>query len=314
MAVSNLLTLAEYAKGMAKEDVRRPIIEMFATYSDVMDALPFEGLKGSVYVGYRENVLPTPVFRAINEGSSSGHGTISPFQEATYVIDHDIDVDRAIIDRHGPERRNYEEKMGITAFAQLWVNNFVYGDNSVNPRVFNGIAVRAGKYSRVTHNSTVSGGAALSLAKLDTAINAVKEPTHILAPFASRPLWIAAARTSTLTGFVMQTFDEIGKLKMSYAGLPFLWGYPKDFHPAVLQFNEVGNGGGSAVTASLYVMSLGEGNLRGIQIRPLAPTDIGLLQDGRTYRTHLSWDVGLVDEHIYCLNRLDSWTNAAIVA
>lgn len=314
MAASNLITLGEYAKGLAQEDIRRPIIEMFTEYSDVMEALPFEGLKGSNYTGYREAVLPTPVFRGINEGSSSGHGTITPFQEATYIIDHDIDVDRAIIDRHGPERRNYEERMGITAFAQLWVNTFVYGDNSVNPRVFNGLAVRSSKYSRDYHNSASSGGAALSLAQLDTAINNVKGATHILAPYASRPLWIAAARTQTLTGFVMQTWDEVGKLKISYAGLPFLWGYPKDFHTPVLQFNEVASGGGSAVTASLYVLALGEGNLRGIQIRPLEPRDIGLLQDGKTYRTHLAWDVGLVDEHVYCMARLDSWTNAAIVA
>ena len=319
MAISNLITLAEYAKGLAKEDIRRPIIEMFAEYSDVMEDLPMEGLKGSNYTGYREAILPTPVFRGINEGSSAGHGTITPFQEATYIIDHDIDVDRAIIDRHGPERRNYEERMGITAFAQLWVNTFVYGDNSANPRVFNGLAVRANKYARDYQNSTSSGGGALSLAKLDNAINNVNEPTHILAPVASRPVWIAAARTSTLTGFVMQSFEEggaegVGGLKMKYAGLKFLWGYPKDFHPAVLQFNEVANGGGAAVTASLYVLALGEGNLRGIQIRPLEPRDIGLLQDGKTYRTHLAWDVGIVDEHIYCMARLDSWTNATIVA
>lgn len=51
-----------------------------------------------------------------------------------------------------------------------------------------------------------------------------------------------------------------------------------------------------------------------MQIRPIEARDIGLLQDGKTYRTHLSWDVGLVDEHKYCMARLDSWTNAAIVA
>jgi len=314
MAVSNLMTLAEYAKSLAMEDIRRPIIEMFTQYSDVMEALPFEGLKGSNYTGYREASLPQPVFRGINEQSSSGHGVITPFQEATAIIDHDIDIDRAIIDRHGPERRNYEERMGITAFARLWVDTFVKGDQSTNPRVFNGLQLRANKFSRIFHNSAAAGGGALSLAKLDIAINNVKNPTHIFAPFASRPLWIQAARTQSLTGFVMQTWDEIGKLKISYAGLPFLWGYPKDDHAPVLDFTEVGSGGGAAQTASLYVLSLGEGMLRGIQIRPLEPRDIGLLQDGKTYRTHLAWDVGVVDEFKYCLARLDSWTNAQVVA
>jgi hypothetical protein len=317
MAVSNLITLTEYAKGFAQEDIRRTVIEMFTQYSDVMQVMPFESLRGSNYTGYRESTLPLPVFRAVNEASSSGHGIITPFQESTRIIDHDIDVDRAIQDRHGPERRNYEERMGITAFARLWIDTFIKGDESTNPRVFNGLNVRARKFGRLYHNSTASGGAALSLANLDQFLNNISKAsgtTYILVPFISLPLWIQAARTTTLSGFVMQTWDEVGMPKISYAGHKLLWGYPKDDHQPVLQFNEVGNGGGSAVTASLYGLTLGEGMLRGIVVRPLTPEDVGLLQDRKTYRTHIAWDVGIVDEHKYCLGRLDSWTNAAIVA
>lgn len=317
MAISNLISLPEYAKGFAKEDIRRSVIEMFTQFSDIFEVLPFETLRGSKYAGYRQAVLPAPVFRAINEASSSGHGTISPFDESTYIIDHDIDVDRAIQDRHGPERRDYEERMGITAFARLWVDTFIKGDQATNPRVFNGLNVRARKFGRLYHNSVASGGAALSLINLDQFLNNISRKsgtTYIIVPFISLPLWIQAARSTTLTGFVMQTWDEVGKPKISYAGLRILYGYPKDDHAPVLQFNEVATGGGSAVTASLYGITVGEGMLRGIVVRNLTPEDVGLLEDRKTYRTHISWDVGLVDEHKYCLGRLDSWTNAAIVA
>lgn len=317
MAVSNLITLPEYAKGFAREDIRRTVIEMFTQYSDIFEVMPFESLRGSKYTGYREAALPQPVFRGINEGSSSGHGIVSPFDEATYIIDHDIDVDRAIQDRHGPERRNYEERMGITSFARLWVDTFVKGDQSTNPRVFNGLNVRARKYGRLYHNSVAAGGGALSLANLDQVLNQVSKKsgiTYLFVPFLSIPLWIQAARTQTLTGFVMQTWDQVGMPKMSYAGHRILFGYPKDDQVPVLQFNEVGQGGGGAVTASLYWLTLGEGMMRGIQVRPLTPEDVGLLQDRKTYRTHIAWDIGLVDEHKYCFSRLDSWTNAQIVA
>jgi hypothetical protein len=319
MAVSNLITVAEYAKSLDNADVRRPPIEMFAASTDVFDAMPFEGLKGSVFQFYRQAVLMSPAFRAINEASSSGHNFITPLQEATAVIDHNIDVDRAIVDRHGPERRTYEQQMGMTSFGQLWATTVIKGDQSINARVFNGMQVRATKYSRTVHNSAASGGAALSLTLLDQTINLVNKPTHIIAPYLSRPLWIALARNQALSGFVLQEFDisgnkGVGGLKASYAGLPFLWGYPKDDHPYMLDFNEVASGGGSAITASLYVVSFGEGRLRGLQLRPLEVHDIGLLQDGQTYRTHINWDVGMVDEHKYCMARLDSWTNAPIVA
>src|SRR5215472_12024417 len=199
MAVSNLITVTEYAKGLSNEDIRKPAIETFARSTDVFDAMPFEGLKGSVFVFYRQAVLATPQFRAINEASSSGHGTITPLQENTAIIDHNIDVDKAIVDRHGPDRRTTEESMGMTAFGQLWSTTFIKGDQSTNPRVFNGMQVRANNArfssSRLIHNSAANGGAALSLANLDKAINAVNNPTHIIAPYASRPLWIQLART-----------------------------------------------------------------------------------------------------------------------
>lgn len=317
MAVNNLITLPEYAKGFEVGDVRRTVIEMFTERSDVLELMPFEQLRGSKYTGYREAALPQLQFRGINEASSSGHGIISPFDEATYIIDHDIDIDRAIQDRHGPERRNYEQRMGIAGAARLWVDTFIKGDQSTNPRIFNGIQIRSNLYGRQFHNSASSGGAALSLANLDTMLNNLSKKSgtsYLFVPFVSLPLWIQAARTSTLTGFVMQTWDETGSPKMSYGGHRLLFGYPKDDQVPVLQFNEVASGGGSAVTASLYGLTLGEGMLRGIQVRPLTPEDVGLLQDRKTFRTHIAWDVGLVDEHKFCLTRLDSWTNAAIVA
>lgn len=315
--MSDLMTLPQYAEGFSNEDIRRTIIEMFTQYSDVFEVMPIESLKGSKYVGYREAALPSPTFRGINESSSTGHGIISPFDEATAIIDHDIDIDRAIVDRHGPERKNYETRMGITAFARLWIDTFVKGDRSTNPRVFDGLNVRANSFGRLFNNSTASGGAALSLLNLDQTINNVSKKsgtTYIFVPFISLPLWIQAARNTALTGFVMQTWDETGMPKMSYGGHRLLFGYPKDDQQPVLQFNEVGNGGGTAQTASLYVMTLGEGMLRGIEVRPLSPEDVGLLEDRKTYRTHISWDVSIVDEDKYCFNRLTSWTNAPLVA
>lgn len=317
ISAMGMMTLVEYAKGIDKADIKRPFIEMFAASSDVYGALPFEGMSGPIYEGTRTAVLPTTGFRGINEGSTSGTGKVSPFQEASYIMDHDIDIDAAIVRRQGANRRSHEEQMATASLGRTWVDTFVGGDNTTDPREFNGLAKRSEYFSRKIANSASSGGAALSLAKLDTAINAVNKnggKTYILAPFNSIPLWIAAARNTSLTGFVMQTWSEIGQPKMSYGGIQFLWGYEKDDHTPVLDFNEVASGGGSAVTASLYVVNFGEGKLRGLQMAPLDVQDKGLLENGITWRTHLSWDVGLVDEHKYCFSRLTSWTNAAIVA
>jgi len=307
-------TLVEYAKGLPTTDPARPLIEMFATSSDVMGAIPFDGLTGPVYEGFRQASLPTVGFRGINETSTTGVGTIAPFQEASYIIDHDLDVDRAIVDRYGETRRAREETMAMAAAGRLWIDTFTKGDNTSNPRVFDGIQRRSRLYNRAISNNAASGGGALSLLKLDQAIANTNQPTHIIADFATMPLWIQAARTQSLTGFVVQSWDDIGKPKLSYAGLPILWGYQKDDHAAMLPFSEVGSGGGAAQCTSFYVVSFRDGGLKGIQLKPMSFNDKGLLENGITYRTHMSWDVGLVDEHKYCLTRLSSITNAAFVA
>ena len=242
--------------------------------------MPFEGLRGSKYVGYREAALAQPQFRAVNEASSTGHGIIQPFDEATAIIDHDIDIDRAIVDRHGPERRNYETRMGVTAFARLWVDTFVKGDRSTNGRVFDGLNVRATLFGRLYNNSTASGGAPLSLFNLDQVINNVSTQsgtTYIFMSFHFHPALDSGGPHDLVDRL---RHADMGRNRHAEdelcAAIASCFGYPKSDQVPVLQFNEVAKGGGSAVTASLYVMTLGEGMLRGIQVRPLQPEDVGI--------------------------------------
>lgn len=317
----DLMTLPEYAKSMAPS-VSRALVECFADSSDIMRVLPFDGMNGAVYEYHREASLPTNMaFRGINEPGTSGNGTLEPFQESAFILDHDLDVDNAIVRRGGEGTRARYERLGMAKAGRLWANTFMDGDNTTNSKEFNGIKKRvtmAGASTvantRTLHNSASSGGAALSLAKVDQLLNMVNGATHLIAPRLSIPLWIAAARTSTLTGFVMQTWDGIGMPKMSYAGRPFLFGYEREIEGDLLDFDEVASGGGSAVTASLYAVKFGVDGVHGIQLAPMAINDVGLLEDQITMRTHISWDTGLVDKHPFCLARLTSWTNAAIVA
>ncbi|SDQ99600.1 hypothetical protein SAMN05519103_00346 [Rhizobiales bacterium GAS113] len=311
-----VMTLPEYLKGNDIDDNARPLVEMFAKSSDVMEVLPFEGISGPVYTGFRQAALPASMgFRAVNAASTSGAGNVTPFQEATYLIDHDIPVDRAIVDRGGPRRRAWEEQMGMARLGELWVTKFLKGDNTVTSTEFSGLQKRSAQYGRSFDNSLgTSGGAALSLAQLDWAVQNCRNPTHIISPWSLRYRWIQAARTTALTGYVIQTWDDVGKPKLSYAGKPLLFGYEKDLHAPILPFTEVAPAGGPAQTSSLYPVNFSEGGVRGIQIKPMEIRDVGLLQDSITYNTHISWDVGLVVEHLFAFTRLSGVQNLPIVA
>ena len=311
-----VMTLPEYAKTKDQKDVSRPIIEMFAASADIYGALPFETLPGPVYEGFRQAATPPVSFRGINEASTSGLGRVEPFQEATFVVDHDIDVDDAIIRRNGMARRSQEETLAMAALGKMWLDTFIFGDNSTEPREFDGLQKRAEKYSRKTAAGATSGGDALSLAILDTVINNVNGPNAILVGKAMMPRFIAAARNTSISGFVIQSWDQVGQPKMSYNGIRIYFGYEKDDHGFILPFTEANPGGGTAASSSIYVMSLGEGKLRGIMLKDLAAEDVGRVVTGTKpfYRTHVSWDVGLVDEHKYSFQRLWGVKDAAFVA
>jgi hypothetical protein len=308
------MTLPEYAKGLEKTNIARPLIESFAEHSDIVAALPFETFSGGSYEGYRETDIGTAQFRAINEAATTSLGKIAPYQEVSFPIDTILKVDKAILRRHGMERRGREESMQMKRQSQLFTDTFIAGDNTSNPKEFSGIKARCtAANGRRLHNSSSSGGAALSLYNLDQAINNTSKPTHIIAGRAMLPRWIQAARTTTVSGFVIQSWDDVGTPKMTYAGLPILFGYPKDRHSALLPYSEVASGGGSAVTTSIIVASFGESGVHGIQLTNMNARDMGLLEDAVNYGTNVEWDVGIAIDGDYSVTVLDSITDAAFV-
>ena len=316
--LTGVMTYPEYIKSADMDEAARSLVEMFAESSDVYKALPFVGLSAPQYTGFRQTALSgNMAFRGINGVSTNGAGVISPFQEAAYIVDHDIPIDRALVDRGGERRRAIEEKNAMAELGQLWLTKFIYGDNNANPIEFNGLQKRSANYGRTIDNSNaVSGGGPLSLLQLDIALKntAKKGKRNLLVPFDLKPYFIQAARTQALSGYVIQTWDEVGEEKISYAGIPMLFGWEKDLHPPMLQFNEVAPAGGAAQCSSIYIVDFGEEGLHGIELNKMEIRDFGLLQDGVTYNTHVHWDVGLVDAGLFCFTRLCGITKATIVA
>lgn len=312
----DVMTLPEYAKGLEKTSIERPLIETFAAESDIVQALPFKGFTGAAYEGYRETDIGSSGFRAINEGPGTSQGKIAPFQETSFPIDTLLKVDKAIVLRHGEGRRATEEAMQMKSLSRLFTNTFMSGDNSANPKEFNGLKARCTVANgRRIRNSIASGGAPLSLAALDEAIDNTRDPTHIIMARGMRRKFIALMRNQTLMGNVELTKDDMGRPLVSYAGLPILSGYPKDRHTQILPFGEVGAGGGAAVTTSLYVVSFTEMGVSGIQLKPMEARDLGLsTEDGVFYKTNVSWDVGTVVEGDYSVTALDSISDGVIAA
>ena len=319
-------TLVEYAKTYA-DDKGRAIIELFPEAADILGVLPFKTAPGGRYGYMREGALPSNMgFRAINETPAEGHGVINDLTEQCFPIAGNIDVDRVLINRYGMERRSMEEKMAIKRKAKVWMDTFMTGDNQSAPREYTGLrnrlrpvgsgaaSVDGSNYeSRVIANGTGSGGAALSLSQLDIAIGLVENPTHLIVPKKLRDRMPAAVRDAAVGGLYTNDTEDMGRRVDRYRGLPMLSGYGITPFGAFLPFNEVAFGGGSAVTASIYVVSFSEEGVCGLETSPMEVKDMGLLDNGVHYRTNIEHDTGLCIENPYAAIRLSSITDAPIV-
>ncbi|MCA3700815.1 MAG: hypothetical protein IOB84_13665 [Brevundimonas sp.] len=311
MAVA--MTLGEYAKTLPADSVDRAYVELYAQSSDLIAAMPWETVSGGLYRYSQENTLPGIAFRGINENYTPTTGVINPQVEQTFIAGGEIKVDIALVRRHGESKRAQQEKMQVKALTRGITSAILAGNNATNPKQFDGLRRRL-TGSAVRTNSAASGGAALSLYNLDRAIDTCTEPTHLLMPKALRTRLTQAGRNTGVGGYVDQTKDDFGNLITSYRQLPILVGYENEADGALLPFDEVATGGGSAVTASIYVLSIKTGMFSGFQAAPLSAKDLGEMQGEPKWLTRTEWDCGIRLEHPFAAIRVPSITDAAITA
>jgi hypothetical protein len=167
--------------------------------------------------------------------------------------------------------------------------------------------------SQLIQAGTTGGGTPLSLSKLDEAIDAVDFPTHIIMNKALARRIAAAARSSTVGGYVTYDINEFGRRVMRYNDLPILIVDHDDTGAKVLDFNEAAQSGG-ATASSIYVVNFGEGYCVGLQNGAMQVRDLGEIDSKPVWRTRIDWNVGFATLHGRCAARLWSISDAAVTA
>lgn len=307
------MTLIEASKLNDGEIVRNGIIELFARSSELLRVLPFVDVAGGAYVYTQEGRLPGVAFRGVNEAFAESVGIVTPQSEILRIAGGDLDVDKAIIKRHGVGIRATHERMKVQALSLYIGKKMLKGDSLSDPREFDGLQNRIVGTQLIAAGNT-SGGDALSLTKLDEAIDAVDFPTHLILSKALRRLLTAAARNTSVGGFITYGVDEFGRKITMYNDLPLLIVEQDDTGARVLDFNETNPGGGSTVGTSIYVVNFSEGYVMGLQNGIMDVRDLGEINAKPVWRTRVDWDIGLATPHPRGAARLWGIKNAAVVA
>ena len=305
------LTLVEASK-LSTNPLQSGIIELYARSSDVLRTLPFNTIQGNALRYNREETLPGIGFRGVNEAYTESTGVINPVTEPLVIVGGDLDVDKFILSTMGADQRTSQEAMKVKALASRFTKAFIKGDAVSEPREFDGLQARLTGSQKVSAGST-SGGTALSLAKLDEAIDAVDMPTHLIMNRAMRRRLSAAARSTSVGGYITYELDAFGRTVTKYADLPILIVDQDNTGAEIMQFNEAAAAGGATAT-SIYVVSFEEGKLTGIQNGTVMVEDLGELQTKPSLRTRVEWYAGISLWHPRAACRLWSIADAAVTA
>ena len=306
------LTLVEAAK-QSQNPIQSAIIEMYAESSDILAALPFNNIQGNALRYNREETLPGIGFRGVNEAYTESTGVINPMTEPLVIAGGDLDVDTFILTTMGAQQRSVQEKMKVKSLALAWTKQFLKGDSLSDPRGFDGLQARL-TGNQLMYNHTTDGGDALKLSSLDAAIDKVDNPTHLIMNKTMVRLLSAAARLTTVGGYITYELGAFGRRVTRYNDIPILVVDSDNEGTDILRFNETGYTGSVANSTSIYVVNLSDGMLTGIQSSVMDVRDLGELQTKPAVRTRVEWFAGIAMFHGKAAARLGGILNAAVVA
>lgn len=307
------LTLLEASK-MNDGDVKRTaIIEMFAENSELLRVLPFEDVPGGSLTYNKEGKLPGVAFRGFNESYTGSEGIINPEVEVLRIAGGELDVDKAIIKTRGEAVRASQEAMKVKALSLAIGSKIINGDSDTNPREFDGLRKRITGDQLVTANlAAPSANSPLSLEALDEAIDRVDSPTHLIMSKRMRNKLSAAARAG-VGGDIDYAVDEFGRRVTIYNGIPILIVDYDNDGARILNFNEAGPAGG-AVSQSMYIVSIGDGKMTGLQNGMMDVKDLGEIDAAPVLRTRIEWLVGMAIMHGRAASRIWGITDGAVTA
>ena len=139
------LSLIDVARRLNPDGSAAVIAEVMAHYNEILDDIPF--IEGNTETGMKTTVragLPTATWRSLNKGVVRTKSTTNQIIENCGMLEaySDVDKDLALMARDVSAFRFQEDKGHIEGMSQQMASTLIYGDTTVYPDRFVGIAPR----------------------------------------------------------------------------------------------------------------------------------------------------------------------------
>lgn len=160
---SDRLTLLDWARRLDPDGKIAAVVETLNEYNAILDDITF--VEGNLPTGHKVTIrasLPTPTWRLLNKGVVSTKSTSNQITEACGMLEaySTVDKDLAMLNGNTSEFRFTEDIAHIEAMNQAFAETLIYGDTSVDPEKFVGLAPRYYSLTSTvtTYDNVISAG------------------------------------------------------------------------------------------------------------------------------------------------------------
>lgn len=158
---ANNPTLLDWKNSLDPDGSVASVIEILNQQNEILDDMTF--MEGNLPTGHRTTIrsgLPTPTWRKLYGGVQPSKSQRVQVTDNCGMLEDYAEVDCALADLNGNtnEFRLSEARTHIEAMSQALVDTTFYGDESVNPERFTGLASRYNDLSAENADNIIDAG------------------------------------------------------------------------------------------------------------------------------------------------------------
>ena len=182
--IGNLaVTLQDVAKRLDANGKVDKIVELLTQSNEILEDMVF--MEGNLPTGHKTTIrtgLPTVAWRLLNYGVPNSKSGTAQVTDTCGMMEAYAEIDKSLADLNGntAEFRLSEDKAFLEAMNQEFCKTLFYGDTSVNPEKFVGLAPRYSALSGApSSENVISGGGSSNLTSIwlygmsDTTIHGI---------------------------------------------------------------------------------------------------------------------------------------------
>jgi hypothetical protein len=161
---SGAVTLLDWAKSIDPDGKVSKVAELLSQSNELLLDMPFK--EGNLPTGHRASIrtgLPAAIWRKLYQGVPPSKSLRATVEDACGILETRAEIDKDLADLNGnsADFRLSEAQAFIEAMNQAMAQAVIYGDATINPEQFNGLAQRYNTISTGTSEvakNVVNGG------------------------------------------------------------------------------------------------------------------------------------------------------------